>query len=74
MLEHAKLRDCDLVSHKEPSGSVVTQISASPPSFITYMQSPRCFQLVLESLKSDLVPLLCLRRRSDEERAGEEAS
>lgn len=71
MLEHAEPRDGGLVSHKEPNGNVVIQVSASHPLLLHTCKVLGVFSLCSESLKSDLFPLLCLHRRTNEERTGE---
>lgn len=78
MLDPAEPRDDDSVSHKDPNGSVVIQVSASHLFLSHTYKVHSGISLCSESLKSDLVPLLsaflCLHRRSSEERTGEGAA
>lgn len=71
VLGHVEPRDGDLVSHKEPNGSVVIKVSAPHLLLLHTYKVLSGFSLRSESLKSDLVPLLsaflCLHRRSNGE-------
>lgn len=78
MLGHVEPRDGDLVSHEEPNGNVVIEVSASHLLLLHAYKVLGGFSLRSESLKPDLVPLLsaflCLQRRSNGERSREKGS